>query len=232
MMSEFTMQRNSLFHVHRNCTPENATFCTYRIMSTGWVDGEFNRISFEMFACEVAAELLEVETGTVVVLQARCGTLQAWSDVFSGGVRFVHSTYDRSCGPVAKSYVFTLSHGAWLTFYQPETGKNQHCDFTVAKHIASSLSCGLSISILRILLSPICTADAEETQLSSWVASAVCTEFTTSWRQSRRIWTNLPTAKSSCVVSAVWTHPSAVVTQFTKLFLVLLRYWGWWQVTT
>jgi len=77
MMSEFTMQRNSLFHVHRNCTPENATFCTYRIMSTGWVDGEFNRISFEMFACEVAAELLEVETGTVVVLQARCGTLQA-----------------------------------------------------------------------------------------------------------------------------------------------------------
>ena len=30
-----------------------------------------------------------------------------------------------------------------------------------------------------------------------------------------RVWTNLPTAKSSCVVSTVWTHPSAVVTQFT-----------------
>ena len=49
-----------------------------------------------------------------------------------------------------------------------------------------------------------------------------------SWRQSRWVWTNLPTAKSSCVVSAVRTHPSAVVTQFP----VLLSYWGWWQVTT
>ena len=36
---------------------------------------------------------------------------------------------------------------------------------------------------------------------NSWVASVVCTEFATSWRQSRRVWTNLPTAKSSCVVS-------------------------------
>ena len=37
-------------------------------------------------------------------------------------------------------------------------------------------------------------------------------------RQSRRVWTNLPTAKSSCVVSRrreYTTHPSAVVTQFT-----------------
>jgi len=33
------------------------------------------------------------------------------------------------------------------------------------------------------------------------------------------------------LASAVWTHPSAVVTQFT-LFPVLLSYWGWWQVTT
>jgi len=45
----------------------------------------------------------------------------------------------------------------------------------------------------------------------------VCIEFATSWRQSRRVWTNLPTTKSSCVVSAVCTHPSAVVTQFTIL---------------
>ena len=45
-----------------------------------------------------------------------------------------------------------------------------------------------------------------------------------SWRQSRRVWTNLPTAKSSCVMSAVWTHPSAVVTQFTTSCAVeLLR---------
>ena len=31
---------------------------------------------------------------------------------------------------------------------------------------------------------------------SSWVASsAVCTEFATSWRQFRRVWTNLPTTR-------------------------------------
>jgi len=47
----------------------------------------------------------------------------------------------------------------------------------------------------------------------SWVALAACTEFTTSWRQSRRVRKNLLRAKSSCVVSAVWTHPSAVVTR-------------------
>jgi len=46
--------------------------------------------------------------------------------------------------------------------------------------------------------------------------------FATSWRQFRQVWTNLPPAKSSCVVLAVWTH------QFT-LFPVLLSYWGWWQ---
>jgi len=59
--------------------------------------------------------------------------------------------------------------------------------------------------------------DADATQLSRWVVSMVCTEFATSWRQSPRVWTNLPTAKSSCVVlaaAAAWTHPSAVVTQF------------------
>jgi len=59
------------------------------------------------------------------------------------------------------------------------------------------------------------TADADATQLSSWVASAVCAEFATSWRQYRQVWTNLLTAKSSCIVSAVWTHQSAVVTQLT-----------------
>ena len=44
---------------------------------------------------------------------------------------------------------------------------------------------------------------------NSTVASVVCTQlFATSRRQSRRVWTNLPTAKSSWVVSAVWTNPS------------------------
>ena len=38
------------------------------------------------------------------------------------------------------------------------------------------------------VLCPIHTADA--TQLSSWVASVVCTQFATSWRQSRRVWIN------------------------------------------
>ena len=65
----------------------------------------------------------------------------------------------------------------------------------------------------------------DSTQLSSWVASAVCIEFATSWRQFRRVSTslnNLPTTKSSCVVSAVWTHQSSVVTQF-PIFCVNCR---------
>ena len=43
--------------------------------------------------------------------------------------------------------------------------------------------------IFVIWLYPIHTADDDATQLSSWVASAVCIEFATSWRQSRRVWT-------------------------------------------
>ena len=54
---------------------------------------------------------------------------------------------------------------------------------------------------LVTLISLIRTADTDATRLSSWVASVVCTEFTTGWRQSRRVWTNLPAAKSSCVGS-------------------------------
>jgi len=46
-------------------------------------------------------------------------------------------------------------------------------------------------------LSPIHTADA--TQLLSWVASAVCTEFATSWRKFRRVWTDLPTTRFGSV---------------------------------
>jgi len=45
------------------------------------------------------------------------------------------------------------------------------------------------INSTMLVLSPIDTADADATQLSSWVASAVCIEFATSWRQSRRVWT-------------------------------------------
>jgi len=46
-------------------------------MATVCVNGKLNRIAFEMLACEAAANILEVETGALVVLQARCGTLQA-----------------------------------------------------------------------------------------------------------------------------------------------------------
>ena len=44
----------------------------------------------------------------------------------------------------------------------------------------------------------------------------MCIEFATSWQQSRvsTSLNNLPSTKSSCVVSAVWTHQSLVVTQF------------------
>jgi len=45
-------------------------------MATVWVNGELKRIAFEMLACESAADILVVETGALVVLQARCGTVQ------------------------------------------------------------------------------------------------------------------------------------------------------------
>ena len=48
---------------------------TYRIMATFRVNGELKRIAYEMLACEAAADILVVETGALVVLQARCGTL-------------------------------------------------------------------------------------------------------------------------------------------------------------
>ena len=69
-----------------------------------------------------------------------------------------------------------------------------------------------------VLLYPIHTADA--TQLSSWVASAVCTEFAISWRQSRRDWTNLPTAKSSCWATEVgdkWRHNDVIVEEVINI---------------
>ena len=46
-------------------------------MATVWVNSKLNRIAFEMLACEAAADILEVETGTLVVLIACCRTLQA-----------------------------------------------------------------------------------------------------------------------------------------------------------
>ena len=57
---------------------------------------------------------------------------------------------------------------------------------------------------------------------SSWVASAVCIEFaTSSWRLPTKIWKlnmlRIYPVELSRVVSAVHTHPSAVVTQFTIL---------------
>ena len=45
-------------------------------MSTGWVDGELKRIAVEMLTCEAAANILVVETGTLVALPARCRTVQ------------------------------------------------------------------------------------------------------------------------------------------------------------
>jgi len=105
-------------------------------MATVWVNGELNRIAFEMLACDAEAYILVVETGTLVVLQARCRTLQACSGISADGVRFIQSTEDRSYGSVAKNSVISLSHDAYtyLTLYQPQTGKNQHCDFTEVKH--------------------------------------------------------------------------------------------------
>ena len=73
----------------------------------------------------------------------------------------------------------------------------------------------IAVAFLHITLSVIVTlgfngfsqihiADAD----ASWVASVVCTEFTTSWQQSWRVWTNLPTAKlrSYHVAWTIETH--------------------------
>ena len=98
------------------------------------------------------------------------------------------------------------------------------CFYTLSRslHCKWTAECARLVKILTKSITDLCpihTADA--TQLSSWVASAVCTQFATSWRQSWRIRTNLPTAKSGCVVSASWMHPSAVMTQFT----IILCFW-------
>ena len=55
---------------------ENSNIRTYRIMATVWVNGELKRIAFEMLACKAAADILEVETGTLVVLITCCRTLE------------------------------------------------------------------------------------------------------------------------------------------------------------
>jgi len=61
-----------------------------------------------------------------------------------------------------------------------------------------NLQCVFKVSAIGTqCLCPIHPADA--TQLSSCVASAVCTQFANSWRQFRRDWTYLPTAKSTVV---------------------------------
>ena len=53
---------------------------TYGVMAAVWIDGERNGIAFEMFARERrarTADVLVVETGTLVVLQAHGGTVKA-----------------------------------------------------------------------------------------------------------------------------------------------------------
>jgi len=37
-------------------------------MATGWVNGELNRIAFEVLARDAEADTLVVETGTLVVM--------------------------------------------------------------------------------------------------------------------------------------------------------------------
>jgi len=46
-------------------------------MATVWVNSELKRIAFEMLAREATTDVLVVETRALVVLQARCGTVQA-----------------------------------------------------------------------------------------------------------------------------------------------------------
>ena len=53
--------------------------CTYSVMAAIRIDGERNGIAFEMFARERragAADVLIVETGALIVLQAHGGTVK------------------------------------------------------------------------------------------------------------------------------------------------------------
>jgi len=75
-----------------------------------------------------------------------------------------------------------------------------------------------TVSTLNFNLSPVHTTDADATQLSSWVASGrrQCV------RNSELVVDSLDDSEQTCqqrspvasCVSALWTHPSVVVTQF------------------
>jgi len=74
--------------------------------------------------------------------------------------------------------------GRWL--WHQSNGTPQCC---AARLIEDGDNKAIRRLMHSVELSPIHTADADATQLSSWVASAVRIEFATSWRQSRRVWT-------------------------------------------
>jgi len=116
------------------------------------------------------------------------------------------------------NHLFTFA-GRWASTVHCDTLGSLQCRaslFIVNSVMIPSARClrlrYVSVLCLSRVSSPVHTADA--THLSSWVSSAVCTEFAASWQQFWQVKTNLPTTKSSCVMSAVWTHPSAVVSQF------------------
>jgi len=92
--------------------------------------------------------------------------------------------------------------------------------------VSASTWCSRLWIVLTIMrhLSPIHTADADATQLTSWVASAsaVCTEFATSSRRlstdlAEKIKLNMSSVESSWVVSGGVYSSLAVVTQFSIL---------------
>jgi len=81
-------------------------------------------------------------------------------------------------------------------------------------------------------LSQIHTADADATQLSSWVASAVCTEFA-----AQLVGDSLDESEQICqqgsrVASCRRCERTRRQSWPSLQFPVLLSYWGWWQVTT
>ena len=103
-------------------------------MATSLVNGEFHRIICEMLAwaawCWRDVEILEVETGALVVLQACRWTVKAWSDVSENLLWLIGRTQDWSRRRVAKYIIVSHSDGAWLTLYQAQTG-NQQCSWDV-----------------------------------------------------------------------------------------------------
>jgi len=120
------------------------------------------------------------------------------------------------------TFLTNISQGSVATRLRCGGIANDHCivnfpEIVTVKGFLKSANIWWSsvYSIWGSLFWPTLYTPLTPTRLNCRVESCrVCTEFTTSWRRCRQVWTNLPTAKSSCDVSEVWTNRLAVVVSY------------------